>query len=398
MSDGSLRKVTREREATLGVIVGAARDIVNRFSGGGTRVHGETEDDTVDGSGNVRSTKKTARGATYQMQSNLRYLGNHGEKEECLRSAFAAAQTETATDIAITAATKTISSTSTDFTTKFSGAVGLMLEVGALTPNAAFAGRIKSVATNAIVLEDPITIVLQDAVAGPSVSLKIGSVLKNGITKLSANFEEELQDQPAPGSFWVTLGAIGASYGLTFSNPGKIEETYQYEALDYNDSSTATVGNGTVNVNAGDGNEFMDSANNLKFFYIGATRLDNENLMSFSLEANQGARARSVAGTILRKNLFQGDCRVSGQMQLYLDHAKEAALTTLERPGTKAPICFKVEDVAGNFYWVVVGQVLLAGGGPAGGPKNTDIGSSYNYTGSRHTGMAATLAIQAFGA
>lgn len=405
-SQNDLIITTRAQETTPGVVAGGARSRVYGTAPTWAAAGNTITSGTRTGDGGEKSQRAGLRSASVSIPAELIFGANDSEWQDALRD------TLPASELLVSAATVSFNQTGTQLDgstgpviTAASGtfanlydsgsgaALGCMLEIVGSPVSAANKRPrpIKAIKSDGTQIDlDPLyTTGATGEVSEPLTSqtnvlasvLRVGKPIRNrGIQAASyCDFEFNFADQPG-GSFQMVKGCRGSKWKFSLNGKGAISQQFDYEAMDYDNATTTTQGNGTVNANPYVDNDHMVAGEDLGYFLIGATtQLAAVNLTQFDLNGDGSAQGvDNVSGTRSRSGVTVGDMKVSGTIKVYHEHLRLAVLQTLGRNGNRVPIDVKVGDPAGNFYWGRLVKALVEPGGPIPGAANGMTDGSFN--------------------
>lgn len=420
-SQNDLVAVTREDEVTPGVVVGGSR-----YRAYGTAPtwapSGSTNTSGINtGSGGIQSVRPGLRAAMVDFPSQLVFGLNDKEFEDFTRDQFQVAELTIAGSFGFNQAGTHVDGTTGPVITATAGTFadlfttgdyhGLMMEVSGAAINAAnkWPRAIKDVKADGSQVD--IIPAYASALAGAfreqlvtetgkTGTIRLGRWIKNrGIQNIrSTNFEFSHTDQPG-GDFFLVKGATSKSMKLGLTGKANVELSFSYDALDYNDEASASVGSGET-ANPYLDNDVMTAGEDLAYFVIGGTTvLSGDNLTSFDTNGNGNSSGiDDTSGSRFRPGITVGDIDYTGSLKVYHKKALSAVLVTLGRNGNRVPIDIKLIDPAGNFYWGRHPLALFEPNAPKPGAKNSRTDNSINFKTQLGPKTARTFIWQRFSA
>lgn len=390
MSDSNDALVYRERVtgAPPTAFSNAASLIpVFRSDGGGSREDGEIVSPVSLGDGQTHDVQPGERSSGYEVSAPLTAEANHPEKEDALRSTFAAAVSVTGSDIDFVASTNTIESITAGKFTSLLGSEGLMLEISGSGEAANNVKTARILAVSALEIEiDADFADLVDDTGAASVSLKVGSVIWNAnVGNRYVNFLESFPkgDGTSDSTYAGYLGQWCNGYTRRMSGREGIMENFSYIGMDYLDltDDLADLSNVTLDgVNPGTNNRMVTGVNHLDFFFVGSDQIGGDTLLTLEFSLNGNGEKRMPGGQRSARDIKKGDITGTYNFSLYHEHDPIANLAVKQRLGTTVPIYEGWNTPEGGRYVFGTHNVLLKNGGPKIGGKNTSIEGAFQGT------------------
>lgn len=396
-------RLTREVEVTPGTATGGARDATYFTNPSFTAEEVIDQSELETGDGNVHDGRKGARTWTATLSSELTYKLNDAEWEDNLRATWQGAAISFSGTVSINNAGTHVDSTTGptivgsagDFD-DFIGAEGVPLWFPAIAGNSAVnasnKGRpliIKHVKADGSQIDLEAynvggtgvwaALVTQASIAAV---VTVYEFLKNGgaIGVRSVNFEKDFTDIDA-GSYQAWRGGKGSGFQLNWDGQGKIGTQFSYVGMDFNTEAATTIGNGTVNANAGIANRFMKGGSDLTTFYYNGVEYDGTALSGFQISATGNGNANTeVSGIDYAAGVDLGTLVVTGNFMVLHEGVKSRLAAAQSRIDQKKPLLFVVQDPDGNRYCFFMPNVMLKATGPTGGAAGSRIKPSFEFS------------------
>lgn len=427
-AQNSLVQISREIEVTPGVVVGGDRKRVYGTAPTWDPVGSTKKSGLITGEAAIHSVRAGQRGATVSIPSELVFLLNILEWEDFFRDSLPASEV-TLTDVSVTFDPAGAQIPVVDGGLGGTGPIitaaagvfddivsadhqGCILEVSGGGVNAdnkwprgiyiakadgtqidlmpEYAAGSPGAFGSPLISEGPVT-----------ATLKLGKMMKNKPIENArhVNFEFNNTDISA-GAFNMVRGARAGTFKLAGDGDGIITTQVDYEAMDYDDETAATQGSGTVDPNTAIDNDSMVFSEDLGYFVVnGVTVLSGDNLGSWSLDGTgTPAAVPPTGGRRDRAGVTVGDVDMSGSIKLYQEAVKLRAVAALARAGTRVPLAAKIQDPAGNFYWIHLPRTLFEPAAAKPGQKTALTDGSFNYMTQMGPGSMRTIVVQAFAA
>lgn len=273
----------------------------------------------------------------------------------------------TATDIDFASADSSINRESGSFITD--GVVaGMHILVGGSAANSTV-HKVESVTALKIVSDQAIT---TEAV-GPSITIKNGGMLRNGVVERSGTIEEAYLDD---NLFYVYDDVRPSRLQLEIAPKSLVKATFGFVCREWSAPAGTTAANSVAAVNS---NLAFNTSRNVEGILEGGATLD-EIILALSLSIDNGVEAVNGVGYQTAALLPYRTQRITGNLELY-HSATVGAYVTKFRAQTATALSFRMTNGNPALYYVVtLAAAKYTGGTPKAGGLDGNVGVPLPFT------------------
>jgi len=228
---------------------------------------------------------------------------------------------------------------------------------------------------------------LVDEAAGDTVTIKMGAMATNGVTKTSFNVERKYTE--LTNTLALFRGCMLNEFNLTGELKAMV--TGNFGILGANEISlAASAGTGYTEAAT---NGVMNCVDNVLQVLEGGA--SGSAVLGFSLALNNNLRQREKIGTLGAFSIGTGKCNISGTLRIYFE---SSTIFDKYLNFTATGFASVFQDVAGNGYVFEVPRIkLTAAERPAAG-ENQDIIVPFSWQGAIHPTELITVRVTKFAA
>lgn len=342
----------------------------------------------------IHDVVRTDAGVSGDLNFELSYASFDEFLEAVMMSAtFSAEEIHTGTDIsaAVSSGQMTLTSTTTNFST---------LNLYQWVRVTGFANAGNNGLFKIVVTPTSTTLVLQGNVAnaiaqgsGPSVTVKQGSQVVNGVTFRSYSIEKEYSDL-VPVEFARYLGCAFEGVSMTFTPEAIITGTFSIIGKK-EESASATFGTGTNT--PPNTNEVMSAVNSVQsvIYKAPGAVLVAQDSTAFNFALANNLRSRKKVGELGAISMGMGTVNVTGGISIYF--ANEIMMDSYLN-AQSISLAVLVMDELNNAYVFDFPSARFSDGQRVAGGQNQDILAAMSFTAFRSPTETITIRVQRFAA
>lgn len=233
--------------------------------------------------------------------------------------------------------------------------------------------RVVSVTALKIVSDQVIT----TEASGPSISIKNGGMLRNGIVERSNTVEEAYLDV---NQFYVYDDARATSLQLEIAPKSLVKATFGFKCRDFRAPSGSTI---SAMVTAPNNNLAFNTTKNIKGMLEGGTSFA-EIITGLSISIDNNVEAIDGVGNDIPAQMPYRKQRVTGNTELY--HSATLASTIAKfRNQSESSLRFRIEQTTPGLYLILTIPALkYTGGSPRAGAQDTSVPVAMPWSAYRH--------------